>query len=104
MPFTARNQVFERLAQIADVSTLTREEYAKYDRSIKAMRDAYCEYKFAEDKGRAEGLRQGLRQGEDRGKWKAMKQLILCGQLTETGAAIAMNVSVSELREKISEV
>ena len=40
LPWMAQNSVFERLAQIADISALTKEERNKYDESIKQYRDA----------------------------------------------------------------
>ena len=34
LPWMAQDSVFERLAQIADISALTKEERIKYDKSI----------------------------------------------------------------------
>ncbi|MGN0309049.1 MAG: Rpn family recombination-promoting nuclease/putative transposase, partial [Bacteroides sp.] len=41
MPWMAKNSLFERLSQIAEVGALSREERMKYDRSLKALRDTY---------------------------------------------------------------
>ena len=40
MPFLARNAVFKKLSEIADISALSKDERDKYDESIKRMRDA----------------------------------------------------------------
>jgi len=61
MPFIARNAVFERLAQIADVNTLTQEEHAKYDASIKLLRDNIVTHMAARNEGRAEGRKEVVR-------------------------------------------
>lgn len=59
MPFIARNAVFEKLAQIADVSTLTKEEHDKYDASIKVLRDNIVTHMAARNEGREEGRAEG---------------------------------------------
>lgn len=41
MPFTAQKKIFERLAEIADSSCLSKEEREKYDESQKAADDWY---------------------------------------------------------------
>ena len=63
MPFMAKNAVFRKLAEISDITALSKEEHEKYDESIKILRDNYATFKFAikegHDKGRAEGLAEG---------------------------------------------
>ena len=59
----AQNSVFERLAQIADISSLTKEERIKYDKSIKQYRDAISEYEGARLSGREEGRAEGRAEG-----------------------------------------
>ena len=51
VPFMAKNAVFKKLAEIADVNTLTQEEHAKYDSSIKVLRDNIAVYQGALQKG-----------------------------------------------------
>ena len=59
MPFMAKNAVFRKLAEISDITALSKKEHEKYDESIKILRDNYATFKFAikegHDKGRAEG-------------------------------------------------
>ena len=63
MPFMAKNAVFKKLAEIADVNTLTKEEHDKYDSSIKVLRDNIVVYQGAIQKGRAEGRAEGREEG-----------------------------------------
>ncbi len=55
MPWAAKNSVFARLAEIAEVSAMTREERMKYDSALKHYRDTLNSLQGAEAKGRAEG-------------------------------------------------
>ena len=59
----AKNAVFRKLAEISDITALSKEEHEKYDESIKILRDNYATFKFAikegHDKGRAEGRAEG---------------------------------------------
>lgn len=43
----ARNAVFQKLAEIADITALSKEDREKYDESIKVMRDNIAAYKGA---------------------------------------------------------
>lgn len=55
MPFLARNAVFKKLSEIADISALSKDERDKYDESIKRMRDAISLMTTAKNEGREEG-------------------------------------------------
>ena len=55
MPFAARNAVFKKLAQIADISALSPEDKEKYDESMKVMLDYYATMEGAKIIGRREG-------------------------------------------------
>ncbi len=58
LPFAARNAVFERLSQIAEVRSLTHEEQVQYENSLRNYRDTY-----AVMEGRyQDGIEQGKRQ------------------------------------------
>ena len=59
LPFAARNAVFERLSQIAEVRSLTHEEQVQYENSLRNYRDTY-----AVMEGRyLDGIEQGIEQG-----------------------------------------
>ena len=68
----AKNAVFRKLAEISDITALSKEEHEKYDESIKILRDNYATFKFAikegHDKGRAEGRIEGRAEGRVEGR------------------------------------
>ena len=85
MPFMAKNAVFRKLAEIADVNTLTQEEHAKYDSSIKVLRDNIAVYQGA--------IREGEIKGEIKGEVKTIKKFLASGMSMEQVAAILqMNI------------
>lgn len=55
MPWAAQNSVFQRLAEIAEVSAMSKEERQEYDGALKRYRDTLNVMRGAEQKGRAEG-------------------------------------------------
>ena len=63
MPFIAQNAVFRKLAQITDITTLSKAEREKYDYSLKNMRDYIATYNTAVEKGHAEGYAEGEVEG-----------------------------------------
>ena len=62
MPWVAQNAVFKRLAEVAEVSNLSKEERIKYDYALKRFRDMYSAITGAEQKGRAEGIEENKRE------------------------------------------
>ena len=63
-PFTDvgfQNVVFRRLAEVAEVSALSKEERIKYDSALKRYRDTLNAITGAEQKGRTEGRAEGVR-------------------------------------------
>ena len=59
LPFKARKAVFQRLEDIVDIASLTKEERIRYDESIKVYRDNLVTEAYALEKGRAEGRAEG---------------------------------------------
>ena len=51
MPWAAQNSVFQRLAEIGEVSSMSKEERIKYDYALKKYRDTLAVMKGAELKG-----------------------------------------------------
>ncbi|MDM8199587.1 Rpn family recombination-promoting nuclease/putative transposase, partial [Mediterranea massiliensis] len=72
LPFKARQAVFDKLEQIVDIASLSKEDRMKYDESIKIYRDNLAVMSFAEangrEKGRAEGREEGLEEGRKEGR------------------------------------
>ena len=80
MPFMAKNAVFRKLAEISDITALSKEEHEKYDESIKILRDNYATFKFAikegHDKGRAEGRIEGRAEGQAKEKKQIAQNML----------------------------
>ena len=62
MPFLAQHAVFRKLAEIADISALSKEERDKYDESIRVLRDHISTYEGAVKLGEEKGEKRRLRQ------------------------------------------
>ena len=93
MPWAAQDSVFMKLAEIAEVSALSKEERIKYDDSLRKFRDTLVvmEGKFMEGfakgfaKGREEGLakareearEEGLAKGREEGLAKGREEVSL---------------------------
>ena len=77
MPFMARNAVFQKLAEIADITALSKEDREKYDESIKVMRDNIAAYKGAIIEGRIEGRIEGKKEGKKEGKIEIAKIMLM---------------------------
>ena len=67
MPWAAQNAVFQRLAEVAEVSKLSKEDRLAYDHALKRHRDTYNAMTGAEQKGLAEGLAKGRAEGRAEG-------------------------------------
>ena len=68
MPWAAQNAVFQRLAEVAEVGKLSKEERIKYDQALKRYRDTLNAMAGAEQKGRAEGIEENKRENARRMK------------------------------------
>lgn len=59
MPWAAQNAVFQRLAEVAEVSKLSKEERLKYDHALKRYRDTLNAITGAKQEGIEEGRAEG---------------------------------------------
>ena len=80
LPFKARNAVFQRLEQIVDIASMSKEDRIKYDESIKVYRDRLAIMEFERQKGLAEGMEKGLQkgiaEGMEKGRQDAMVETV----------------------------
>ena len=112
MPFTARNAVFKRLAEIANVEHLHYEEREKYEESLKVLRDAYniqmtaIEEGLAEgfEKGMKEGMKEGMAKGMAEGLTKGMAEGLTKGRMEERAAIVKRLLSSGMPEEQIAEI
>jgi len=75
MPWAAQNAVFQRLAEVAEVSKLSKEDRQKYDHALKRYRDTLNAMTGAEIKGREEGREEGRAEGRAEGKVEVARNM-----------------------------
>ena len=83
LPFKARKSVFEKLEQIVDIASLSKEDRMKYDESIKVYRDHLAVLDFAKQEGLELGRTEGIRQGRAEGMAKGIEQGKNEGEMNE---------------------
>jgi flagellar biosynthesis/type III secretory pathway protein FliH len=95
MPWAAKNSVFERMAEIAEVARLGHDERIQYEADLKSYRDTMAvmhgQFLQGEEKGKQQGFEQGLEQGLEQGMKQGMKQGIEQGS-RQASYAIARNL------------
>jgi predicted transposase/invertase (TIGR01784 family) len=67
--------VFQRLAEVAEVSKLSKEDRQKYDHALKRYRDTLNAMTGAEIKGREEGREEGRAEGRAEGKVEVARNM-----------------------------
>ncbi len=72
MPWLAQDAVFKKLSEIAEVSSMNKEERRQYDESLRHYRDTIVvmegQYMEGEKKGLAKGLAEGRAEGRAEGE------------------------------------
>ena len=76
LPWVAKDSVFHRLAEIAEVSAMTKEERQKYDYALRKYRDNLCVYEGAIQKGIAKGMKLGIAKGITKGETKRNVEIV----------------------------
>ena len=87
MPFLAQNAVFRKLAEISDISTLSKEEHKKYDESIKRYRDTMAVINYAVKEGKEEVALNMLKRG------MSIADIAACTGFTEEELAKLFNMN-----------
>ena len=80
LPWAAQNSVFQKLAEIADVSSLTKEERLHYDEALRKYRDTLCVLEGAEQRGLKRGLAKGREEGRAEGLAKGRAEGLAKGR------------------------
>ncbi len=78
-----QERIFKKFFDVAEISNLSKEEYAKYFESEKVYYDNDGAIRTAEAKGRAEGRAEGLAEGEKRKALEVARTLKSMGMSTE---------------------
>mgnify|MGYP003363801956 FL=1 len=98
MPFMAKNAVFRKLAEISDITALSKEEHEKYDESIKILRDNYATFKFAIKEGHNKGRAEGRVEGRAEGQTKEKKHI--AQNMLKEGMAVSLICKMTGLDEQ----
>ena len=99
LPWAAKNSVFERLSQIADISSLSKEERMKYDEGIRKYRDTLCVMDGAYLKGIAEGMAKGIAEGMEKGIAEGMEKGIAEGVLQTARNLKNLGFNISDIQK-----
>ena len=87
--------MFQKLAEIADVSSLTKEERLHYDEALRKYRDTLCVLESAEQRG----LKRGREEGQVKGlaKGRAEERIEIARNMKAKGLAIELIAACSGL-------
>lgn len=102
MPFKARKAVFEKLEEVADVASLSKEERRRYENSVNVYRTSLCVLDAAEQEGMEKGLKKGLEEGLEKGREEGAKEksLSIARSLKELNTPIDVIVKSTGLSEE----
>ena len=75
MAFISHQDIFNRLAKVGNLATLSPVERMQYDYDLKKARDYQAEMKFARNKAYKEGKEEGREEGMQRGKMEAILEM-----------------------------
>lgn len=79
LPWLAQDAVFQKMASIADVSSLSKEERRNYDENLRKYRDTVAvmqgQWDLGHEKGKAEGKAEGRAEGVAEGKMAVARNL-----------------------------
>ena len=87
LPWAGQDSVFAQLANIADISSLTKEDRMRYDASIRKYRDTINVMEGAREEGMAKGLERGRAEGMAKGRAEGerLKALQIAERLKHAG-------------------
>ena len=89
MAFTSHQDIFNRLAEVANLATLSPAERRQYDYDLKKARDYHNEMKFARKQAFSEGEAKGVMEGTVR----------TARNLKSLGASVEMIVAATGLSQ-----
>lgn len=67
IPWAAKNSVFQRLGELAEVANMSEKQRRSYDKDLKILRDSYNILEFAKKEARKEGKEEGKEEGREEG-------------------------------------
>lgn len=106
LPFEKRNQIFARLAEIAEVRKYSEQEQLAYDRSLKSYIDNQAVLQGAIDEGLTIGRKEGREEGREEGlaegiaKGRMEERQAIARSMKEAGMEKALISKISGLTEE----
>ncbi|NBA78062.1 hypothetical protein GOQ04_21070, partial [Emticicia sp. ODNR4P] len=67
IPELFKDEVFTQAFQVAELAKMDREDWERYEYSLKVFRDNKATYEYAVETAREEGLQQGIQEGLEKG-------------------------------------
>ena len=98
MPWAAQDAVFQKLASIAEVASLSHEERMKYDESLRKFRDTIAVMDGQLAKGMAEGMKKGIEKGIEKANIDNARKMKALGLDTNTIAQVT-NLTADEIEQ-----
>ena len=95
LPWPEKNPVFQRLAEISDLGSLSREERMKYDEAIRKYRDTLCVMQSQLDEGIQIGRDQGIQIGIEKGRQQTLVEAQM--QIQQNLASVARNLKAQHV-------
>jgi len=74
MPWMAQEAVFQKLASIADVASLSKQERIVYDENLRRYRDTVAVMEGQWELGHAKGIEKGRKEGMEKGRKEGRKE------------------------------
>jgi len=98
IPWAAKNSIFAKLGEIAEVANLSKLQRRKYDQDLKIFRDSVNILKYAKEEGREEG-RAVERAVAHQANLESAYSLYKMNTLTIEQIASAMHLDINELTD-----
>ena len=74
VPDALREQIFEKLFEVAEIAKFTMEQADEYEDSLKSYRDLKNSLDTSKEEGREEGREEGLKEGREEGRKEGRKE------------------------------
>ncbi|MBI9069836.1 MAG: PD-(D/E)XK nuclease family transposase [Salinivirgaceae bacterium] len=83
LPDSLKEQVFEKVFEVAEIAKFTHEEYLSYEDSLKYYRDLKNTIDTAKEEGLEQGLEQGIEQGMEKKAFLIAKEMLAANESIE---------------------
>jgi predicted transposase/invertase (TIGR01784 family) len=98
IPWAAKNSVFMRLGELAEVANMSEKQRRSYDKDLKILRDSYNILEFAKKEARREGLQEGREEGRAEGVKEMAVEMLKKGMDIELVSEIS-KLSIDDVRK-----